>query len=70
MYVLIAALLTSLVPMPRPPSTKDVLTALCEQKDRNQGFEWFSEDGGGKRALAPSSGTGESWKQGGLKAVS
>lgn len=28
-------LITRLVPKPRTPLTKDVMTALCEQKDRN-----------------------------------
>lgn len=31
--VLVAALMTSLVPKPRTPLTKDVLTACYEQKD-------------------------------------
>lgn len=35
MDVLVAALMTSLVPKPRTPLTKDVLTACCEQKDEN-----------------------------------
>lgn len=39
--VLIAALITDLVPKPRTPLTKDVLTALCEHKDRNQVVSGF-----------------------------
>lgn len=39
--VLIAALMTSLVPKPRTPLTKAVVTARCEQKDRNQVVSGF-----------------------------
>lgn len=41
MDVLIAALITSLVPKPRTSLIKDVLPALWEQKDRNRVVSGF-----------------------------
>lgn len=39
--VLIADLMTILVPKPRAPLTKVVLAALCEQEDRNRVMSGF-----------------------------
>lgn len=41
MDILIADLMTILVPKPRVPLTKVVLAALCEQEDRNRVMSGF-----------------------------